>query len=60
MQVQQYHTSVINECIAAAALVWHDCLLTKNDEHLFTGAGWVCVWEREAWVCSERLPVIPI
>jgi hypothetical protein len=21
-------------------MVWHDCLLTVNDEHLFTGAAW--------------------
>lgn len=37
LQVQQYHASGINECIAAAAMVWHDCLLTTKDELLFTG-----------------------
>jgi len=21
-------------------MVWHDCLLTTNDEHLFTGEAW--------------------
>lgn len=25
--------------IAAAAMVWHDCLLTTNDEHLITLQG---------------------
>lgn len=32
-------------------MVWHDCLLTTNDEHLFTGEAWVlCRGKRsEGW-----------
>lgn len=29
-------------------MVWHDCLLTTNDEHLFTGEAWVCAVGKEA------------
>jgi hypothetical protein len=38
--VQQYIKSVINNFIAADAMVWHIYLLTTNDEHLFTGEAW--------------------
>lgn len=40
-------------------MVWHDCLLTTNDEHLFTGEAWACAVGKEAmagsfpgWICG--------
>ena len=42
----------INGFIAAAAMVWHDCLLTTNDEHLFTGEAWGLCGGKEARICG--------
>ena len=37
-------------------MVWHDCLLTTNDEHLFTGEAWgLCGGKRsDGWQLPDR------
>jgi len=36
-------------------MVWHDCLLTTNDEHLFTGEALaLCGGKKKRWLAVSR------